>query len=103
MSQLGLDGTEVVHPVRHPRPLSDRQREVLRMIGILGAVRPLEVGKLMHAGARKHPAGTALVEGPCCQYASSDGCDALRRLERRGLVRRIHRGQWTLVDHAENW
>ena len=102
--QLTIDGREVAS-VRPPRPLTERQREVLRFIRQRGLVRPFEVGVMMHAG-RRHPYGFILAKPrakACCQYASSDGYDALRRLERRGLVRREGRGQWVPLISGEGW
>lgn len=95
MSQLGLDGHEQPHPVRAPKPLTDRQRELVRYMREHGVVRPREIGVLMHAGRRSIASKL--------QHASSDGCDALRRLERRGLVERVERGRWRLVERDETW
>jgi hypothetical protein len=97
--QLTFDGREV--DVRTPRALTDRQRELLRFIRERGVVRPIEVGKLMHAG---RPTRCYRCEHFVdCPYVSSDGCDALRRLERRGLVARRARGQWVAVISGEGW
>lgn len=93
-TQLGLDGAETVHPVRHPRPLTDRQREVVAYMHMVGVVRPREIGILMHAG---RPTFTDM------RHASSDGVDALKRLARRGLVERVARGKWQLTEHDERW
>ena len=94
-AQLGLDGSETTHPVRHPRPLTERQRELVAFIRLQGVVSPREVGVIMHAG-RTSIAGKL-------RFASSDGYDALHRLERRGLVERITRGRWQLIEHDERW
>lgn len=101
--QLGLDGTEVVHPVRRQRRLTDAQRQVIRFMRHHGDVRPVEIGRVMHVQRGRHAIGTSLIEGACCQYASSDGADALRRLADRGLVYRVRRGCWRLVTHQEGW
>lgn len=111
-AQLALDGSETPYPMRRITPLTDRQREVIGLMRACGgSVRPVEVGRLMHAGTR-HPSGlypiivdAATTSGPlsCCKFASSDGHDALRRLERRGIVERVRRGLWRLVDHQEDW
>lgn len=96
MTQLGLDGRATPYPLRRPRPLSDRQREVLRFMQTNGDVRPVQIGMLMHAGrstTRLH----------LDRYASSDGSDALRRLAKRGLVERVHRGVWRVIEHEEDW
>jgi hypothetical protein len=107
MNQLGLDGAETPYPVPAARPLSERQRQVvLYMRAHDGPVRPLEVGMLMHAG-REQPCMVLLDfrrnRVGCCRHASSDGADALHRLERRGLVVRQGRGAWTLATHTEAW
>lgn len=103
-AQLGLDGHETPYPMRKTRPLSDRQREVLRWMRTFESVRPFQVGRMMHA-AGKHPIGWILASGtgPCCKHASSDGSDALRRLAKRGLVERVRRGSWRLIEHEEDW
>lgn len=95
MSQLGLDGSETTHPLRAGRPLTPRQRELVTYMRAHGIVRPREIGVLMHAG--RTSIATKL------EHASSDGCDALRRLERRGLVERVARGRWQLIQHDESW
>jgi len=106
VNQLGLDGTEVPLPLHHPRALTDRQRELVAWMRLRGEVRPIEVGVLMHQG-REVPCVVRLdfrrrAVG-CCEHASSDGVDALQRLERRGLVERVQRGRWRLVEHDESW
>jgi predicted transcriptional regulator of viral defense system len=95
MSQLGLDGNETTLPLRHARPLTMRQRELVAYMRVHGVVRSREIGVLMHAG---RPSIATKLE-----HASSDGCDALRRLERRGLVERVERGRWRLIEHDESW
>ena len=91
MRQLGLDGRETEHPVVHPRPLTERQRELVLWMRLRGVVRPIEVGAIMHAG-RDVPLRRGAERHP-----SSDGVDALKRLEARGLVERVARGQWRLL------
>jgi hypothetical protein len=98
--QLTIDGREVEVPRIYP--LSNRQRELLRFIRSHGVVRPIQVGMLMHRG-RANPCLLCLLHGTPCQYASSDGYDALARLARRGLVMRIQRGRWTAVVSGEGW
>lgn len=95
MSQLGLDGTETTHPVTRPQRLTERQRELVAYMRARGVVRPREIGVLMHAGR------TTIASK--LQHASSDGYDALRRLERRGLVEHVARGAWKLIEHDESW
>jgi hypothetical protein len=94
-AQLALDGSETTHPVRRPRRLTERQRELVAYMRQSGVVCPREIGVLMHAGR------TSIASK--LRYASSDGYDALRRLERRGLVKRLKRGRWQLIEHDERW
>lgn len=96
-TQLGLDGHETPHPARTPRPLSDRQRELVTYMRRCGEVRPFEIGELMRAGRL-----TPIRRGGE-RHTSSDGVDALKRLERRGLVERVRRGVWRVVEHDEAW
>jgi DNA-binding MarR family transcriptional regulator len=98
--QLTLDGREVQRPTRTVA-LTARQREVLRFVRTLGDVRPLEIGVLMHVG-REQPCRVCGEYGHC-RHASSDGFDALRRLEQRGLVYRERRGHWRAVVAVEDW
>jgi hypothetical protein len=93
--QLGLDGRETAHPVTHPQPLTERQRELVRYIRLHGVVRPIEIGRLMHDGRPTPPRGAE-------RHASSDGVDALKRLEARGLVERVKRGKWR-ARIVEGW
>jgi hypothetical protein len=106
MSQLGLDGTETMLPLRLGRPLTERQRELVAYMRAHGVVSPTELGVLMHQG-RETPCVVLLdfrrMPVGCCEHASSDGGDALRRLARRGLVERIARGRWQLIPHDETW
>ena len=87
MTQLGLDGRETAHPMPKPRPLSERQRDVLRYMRRHELVRPRDVGLVMSAGRER--------------WASNDGYSALKRLERRGLVEHVERGKWRARSFAE--
>jgi hypothetical protein len=99
---MGLDGRETPLPVRRPTPLSRRQREVLAYVRATYPVRPLDVGRVMHAG-RERACLECVAFGRHCRHASSDGYDALRRLERRGLVVRERRGAWSPTVAVEDW
>lgn len=69
--QLTIDGGSVPYPLPPPRHLTERQRELLR---------------LMRAGG---PRWTFE-----CRQVYADPTGALRRLEALGLVERIARGYW---------
>lgn len=88
MSQLGLDGTEVAHPVPASRPLTQRQRDVVGYVRAFGLVRPVHVGVFLGRPPR---------------FAAANGWDMLHRLERRGLVQRRSRGLWELNTRTEDW
>lgn len=96
MRQLGLDGAETSHPIRM-RPLTQRQREIVAYMRAVGVVRPSDVGAMMRAGRSVPPRRGA------GRHVSSDGVDALRRLERRGLVVHVTRGRWVAVSRDEAW
>jgi hypothetical protein len=76
MSQLGLDGTETMLPLRLGRPLTERQRELVAYMRAHGVVSPTELGVLMHQG-RETPCVVLLdfrrMRVGCCEHASSDG------------------------------
>jgi predicted transcriptional regulator of viral defense system len=59
---------------------------------------------MMHVGRQyARPVNCMCVAGAFCKYASSDGSDALRRLAKRGLVERVRRGSWHVIEHEEDW
>lgn len=106
--QLTIDGREEAHPPRVVG-LTERQREVLRFVRAHDDVRPIEVGTIIHAG-RERPCPEPVLRPEsqrrrpgCCQWASSDGAAALKRLAARGLVERVARGRWRVVAHDEEW
>lgn len=96
MSQLTLDGVEVEHTTvtRARQPLTGAQREILRWLRANGKIRAFEAGTIVHA--HREPPCRSRTQGggitACCEHASSDGVDALKRLANRGLVRRVARG-----------
>lgn len=87
MSQLSLDGSESTpKDVSAQRaPFSAAQREILRYIATHGWISSLEAGTIIHAHrayrCRRCREGT-------CPYRSSDGSDAMKRLMKRGMVKR---------------
>ena len=94
--QLALDGAHTTHPTPRPRALTQRQRAVVSLLRAHRHVRPFEVGMLMRSLRATPPRRGAQ------RHISSDGFDALRRLERRGLVEHVARGRWRLVEHDEH-
>jgi hypothetical protein len=89
--QMTTDGREVtIAASMQHRRLSPAQRDVMRMIRHMGTLRSVEAGKILLAH-RIPPRGE--------QYAGSDGSRLMKRLERRGLVKKVKRGLW----EAEKW
>jgi hypothetical protein len=91
--QFTLDGgEETPAAVTDQRaPFTEAQMEILRLIAHHD-ITSTDAGRILHAyrdNACKHcQAGT-------CPYAASDGGDALKRLQKRGFVRRLAPGLWT--------
>lgn len=97
-TQLTVDGREI--PLLPDGRIATRlrlgpnQREVMRRLGLHGSIRAVQAGRIIHQGrghcgcGRKDRAGRYHGEG-CCAYASTDGSDLLRRLEKAGLVQNI--------------
>jgi hypothetical protein len=103
--QLTFDGREVsladATSVTSKTPLTDRQKDVLAYTRLRnGLIRPVQAGIIVHSFRSFHPAGDPGLKGEpvsCCKYASSDGCDALKRLIHRGLVEKISKGLYSIV------
>lgn len=95
--QLDIHGGEHEHVavVAKRHQYSGAQREILRFIGNYGAITSTQAGVIVHAhregGCHRCRKGT-------CPWLSSDGCDAMRRLRKRGLVKRHHRGLWVMAS-----
>jgi hypothetical protein len=93
--QLTVDGGEeqvsTAAPSRHAS-FSHAQREILRLLAERTHVTSTEAGRIVHL--HREPACRHCREGRC-PWAASDGGDALKRLQARGLVRRVARGLWT--------
>lgn len=91
--QLDIYGGEVEAPVASSKdwPLSPSQHEILRMMRQYGAITSTQAGTIVHAHREDRGAGKA-------RYRSSDGCDAMKRLRSRGLVRRARPGTWVAVS-----
>ena len=89
--QLTLDGREVPISGTRTPAFTDAQTEILRALRLYGIITSTAAGRILHAH-RKY--GCAGCRADRCYFASSDGCDALKRLAERGLVRRVARGRW---------
>jgi hypothetical protein len=118
--QLQIDGGEVStekarstsHGGRGGGGLSFAQRAILRVIREQGYIRPVEAGVIVHrerndscsrkanqpsaTGDRYRGGGVS-----CCAFASTDGSSALKRLAKRGLVKRLQGGRAVPVDPSE--
>jgi hypothetical protein len=107
--QLQLGGGEV--PTAQARNsssagpgLSTAQHGILEVIRRQGYIRPVEAGVIVHrlrndSCSRKanEPSATGdRYKGggkSCCAFASTDGSSALKRLAKRGLVKRLQGGK----------
>lgn len=96
MAQLTFDGREVPIDKSTAPVFSAAQTEILRAIRLYGIITSTAAGRILHAH-REH--GCRHCRAGECPYASSDGCDALKRLAERGLVRRVARGRWKALRH----
>lgn len=87
--QLDIYGGEVDAPVASSKspPLAPAQHEILRLIQTYGAITSTQAGTIVHAHREDRGKGKE-------RYRSSDGCDAMKRLKKRGLVRRARPGTW---------
>ena len=91
-AQLTVDGAEVPAPAIPSRvPLTPAQREILRLAREHERISASEAGAIVHA--HRTPTCTRCSRGSC-GFTSSDGSDALKRLGKRGLVRRVSAGVW---------
>lgn len=91
--QLTLDGTEVMLPAEprsHTR-YTPAQRVILRLIAEGDTITSSEAGRIVHA-LRTPPCQRCKEDR--CAFIASDGRDALKRLQDRGLLRRRLAGVW---------
>ena len=109
--QLKIDGGEVSSEQARRTSRAGRlpglntaQREILNQIHEDGNIRSVEAGVIIHSH-REFPCGRKVGAGSytgpktagrigCCGYASADGLEAMKRLEKRGLVKRQVDGLW---------
>lgn len=92
--QLDFDGNEI-EVMAAPAPFTPAQREILRLVRTYGTVTSTAAGKILHA--HRDLRCLKCAGNQICQYAASDGGDALKRLMERGLVRRVRTGVWVAV------
>jgi hypothetical protein len=90
--QLTIDGREEQREVVLTRraPFTPVQREILRLLAERD-ITSSEAGRIVHAH-RSPPCSRC---AHSCGFVASDGGDALKRLQGRGLVRRVRAGVWT--------
>lgn len=74
------------------RPLTDRQKEILKLVEDSGTagVMPADIGAAIHEWRSKHSADDR------CRFCADDGLDALRALQKRKDVVRRKTGRWTV-------
>lgn len=73
-------------------PLTAAQVAILRLLAERRTITSSEAGRIVHA--HRQPPCERCKRG-CCGFTSTDGSDALKRLQARGLARRIAAGRWT--------
>lgn len=101
--------------LRHP--LTQVQREIMRHIDVHGNIRSVEAGVMMHAARDRSKPEHSRCEGgtkrvfdidsrttrriyikrlSCCEWAATDGLEAMKRLMKRGIVIRhpLVKGLW---------
>ncbi|HEY0390992.1 MAG TPA: hypothetical protein VGC63_04720 [Solirubrobacterales bacterium] len=99
-SQITLDGREVsMEEARRTSTaggrLTQAQRLILDTINEKGQIRSVEAGVIVHlARGTKCAKGVGPSKLACYHYASTDGLSAMKRLAKRGLVRKVSVGIW---------
>lgn len=82
-------------------PFTPSQREILLIIRQLGSITSTQAGKIVHAhrgGQLEHGCRRCKADSRGhCDFAASDGRDAMKRLRDRGIVRRPKAGLWIPV------
>lgn len=104
--QLTIDGDEVENPLivhRGTPGLNTTQRQILAKLDEQGHIRSVEAGVIVHAARSIDGCPGSMGQGwsgfkgtgkACCPYASEDGRAALKRLAKRGIVKRVSPGRW---------
>lgn len=93
--QLTIDGGEEILSVEAPKhhsPLTHAQSSILLLIAERGKITSSEAGEIVHL--HRAPPCARCVEHGRCGFTSSDGRDALKRLQARGFVIRLVTGVW---------
>jgi len=92
--QLTIDGREELIEPTAPRhmPLTAAQYEILSLLAEHEVIRSIEAGRIVHA--HRTPPCERCRHGRC-GFTGTDGSEALRRLQARGLVRKLAAGLWT--------
>jgi hypothetical protein len=99
-AQLTIDGREIVLLPDGRLPgmmhLGPRQREVMRHLGLRSSIRAVQAGVIIHSqrghcghGVRDEMKRSAYRGEGCCRYASTDGSQLLKALEKAQLVENV--------------
>ena len=102
--QLTLDGRAEPYPglARARRlPLTHGQLDVIAYLRLHGTIRPGQAGTIVHlhrVSDRRFCQPPTKGRITCCEYASSDGVEALKRLASRGLVEKVSDGLYVLNE-----
>lgn len=101
--QLTIDGrvepADQVARTARIAPLSDSQHAILRECRRLGTIRPVQAGAIVHGGRTQFGCNNEKTGGiGCCQYASKDGLDAIKRLMARGILEQVSEGLYAPVE-----
>lgn len=91
--QLTIDGREELYErTARCNALTAVQLDILRVLAERRTITSSEAGRLVHA--HRQPSCERCKRGRC-GFTSTDGTAALRRLQERGLARRIAAGLWS--------
>jgi hypothetical protein len=89
--QLTLYGAPATAQITSSAGFTLAQREIMRLLSGR-QIRSKEAGRIVHLHRTPPCRYCAATKG--CQYASSDGNDAMRRLMDRGFANRVKPGLW---------
>lgn len=96
VTQLDVFGGETAHVevTKRAAPFTPCQQEILRLLRNFGSITSTQAGKIVHSHRDGGCYRCRVNDNGHCQWASSDGNDAMKRLMERGLVRRHRPGVW---------